>query len=170
MAAYFSVYAYTYFLAVLGLCRCAHYACVYIYIWLCWVSAAVLTMHVYIYLAVLGLCCCAHYACICIYLAVLGLCRCGQACSRCYSSLQCVGFSLQGLSCGPQALEQRLRSCGARAWLLCGIWNLPQPRMETESSALAGGFSTTGSLGKSMMSLNGQHEIILLTTGRIAFI
>ena len=28
-------------------------------------------------------------------------------------------------SCGSRALERRLSSCGARAWLLRGMWDLP---------------------------------------------
>ena len=33
-----------------------------------------------------------------------------------------------------------------RAWLLCGMWNLPGPGTEPMSPALAGGFLTTGPL------------------------
>ena len=63
--------------------------------------------------------------------------------SRGYSSLRCTGFSCcgaqalgmqasvvvaQGLSsCGSRPPEQRLGSCGARALLLCGMWDLPGP-------------------------------------------
>ena len=36
-----------------------------------------------------------------------------------------------------------LRSCGARASLLCCMWDLPRPGMEIISLALAGGFLTT---------------------------
>ena len=42
-----------------------------------------------------------------------------------------------------------LSSCGARAKLLRGMWDLPGPGLELVSSALAGGFSTTAPLGKS---------------------
>ena len=80
-----------------------------------------------------------------------------------YSSLQCMGFSLQWLlllqstghrhtgfsSCGSWALEHRLSSCGARAQLLRGTWNLPGPGIEPMSPALAGGFLTTVPPGKS---------------------
>ena len=52
---------------------------------------------------------------------------------------RCAGFS----SCGSQALERRLSSCGARASLLCGMWDLPGPGLEPVSPALAGGFLTT---------------------------
>ena len=65
------------------------------------------------------------------------------AASRGYSSLWCTGFSLQWLlllqstgsrragfsSCGSWALELRLSSFGARAWLLRSMWDLPGPGM-----------------------------------------
>ena len=43
-----------------------------------------------------------------------------------------VGFS----SCGSQALERRLSTCGAWAWLLLGTWDLPRPGMQSMSRAL----------------------------------
>ena len=81
-----------------------------------------------------------------------------------YSSLRYTGFSLRwllllrstgsrrmGLSgCGLRALEHRLSSCGARALLLRGMWDLPGPGMEPVSPALAGGFLTTAPPGKSL--------------------
>ena len=51
-------------------------------------------------------------------------------------------------SCGTYAVECRLSSCGAWAWLLCGMWDLPRPRLEPMSPALTGGFLTTGPPGK----------------------
>ena len=82
-----------------------------------------------------------------------------------YSSLRCVGFSLRWLlllqstgsrcmgfsSCGSQALEHRLSSCGARAWLLHGMWDLPRPGLEPCPPALAGRFLTTLPSGKSSL-------------------
>ena len=80
-----------------------------------------------------------------------------------YSSLRCMGFPLRwllllqstgsrhegsvvvarGLSlCVSLALEHRLSSCGARAQLLRGMWDLPRPGLEPVSPALAGGFLT----------------------------
>ena len=67
-----------------------------------------------------------------------------------YSSLRCAGFSLQWLlllqstgarctgfsSCGSRALERRLSSCGTRASLLRGLWDLPGPGLEPMSPAL----------------------------------
>ena len=43
---------------------------------------------------------------------------------------------------------RRLSSCGARAWLLRGMWNLPRPGLEPVSPALAGRLSTTAPPGK----------------------
>ena len=44
---------------------------------------------------------------------------------------------------GARALEHRLSSCGAWAWLLHGMWDLPGSGIEPMSLALAGGFFTT---------------------------
>ena len=45
---------------------------------------------------------------------------------------------------------RRLSSCGAWAQLLHGLWDLPGPRIEPLSPALAGGFLTTEPPGKSL--------------------
>ena len=42
----------------------------------------------------------------------------------------------------------RLSSCGSRAQLLRGMWDLPRPGLEPVSPALAGRFSTTAPPGK----------------------
>ena len=47
----------------------------------------------------------------------------------------------------------RLSSCGARAQLLHGMWDLPRPGLEPVSPALAGGFSTTAPPGKPNMGI-----------------
>ena len=52
-------------------------------------------------------------------------------------------------SFGSRALEQRLSSCGTRAYLLRGMWDLPRPGLEPMSPALAGRFLTTAPPGKS---------------------
>ena len=101
-----------------------------------------------------------------LFLAVLGLRCCTRAFSSCSKRgllfvavrrflivvaslvaehrLQARGLS----SCGLQALERRLSSCGARAQLLRGMWDLPRPGIEPVCPALAGGFLTTGPPGK----------------------
>ena len=54
-------------------------------------------------------------------------------------------------SCGSRALERRLSSCDARAYLLHGMWDLPGPGLEPVPPALAGGFLTTAPPGKSLL-------------------
>ena len=93
-----------------------------------------------------------------------------------YSSLRCAGFSLQQLlllqstgsrcmgfsSCGSGALECRLSSCGAWAYLLGGMWNLPRPGLEPMSPELAGRFLTTAPSGKPCMVSYEKSLIVLL--------
>ena len=43
---------------------------------------------------------------------------------------------------------RRLSSCGSRAQLLRSMWDLPRPRLEPVSPALAGRFPTTAPPGK----------------------
>ena len=43
---------------------------------------------------------------------------------------------------------RRLSSCGSRAYLLHGMWDLPRPGLKPVSPALAGRFSTTAPPGK----------------------
>ena len=95
------------------------------------------------------------FICLFVYLfmAVLGLHCCTQAFSSCGERgllfVVACGLQARGLSsCGSQALEPRLSSCGARAQLLCGMWDLPGPGLEPMSPALAGGFLTTVPPGK----------------------
>ena len=65
-----------------------------------------------------------------------------------------------GLSnCGLRALEHRLSSCGAWTELLCGMWDLPGPGIESVSPALAGGFLTTAMPGKSPQFCDFAHVI-----------
>ena len=47
---------------------------------------------------------------------------------------------------------RRLSSCGSRAQLLRGMWDLPRPGLEPVSPALACRFSTTAPPGKPLMS------------------
>ena len=67
------------------------------------------------------------------------------------SLLRCTGFSLQW----PLPLQSTgsrrpgFSSCGARAQLLRGMWDLPAPGLQPVSPALAGGFFTTVPPGKS---------------------
>ena len=98
-----------------------------------------------------------------------------------YSSLQCMGFSSRWLlllqstgsrrvgfnSCGTWAsvvVARGLSSCGARAQLLCGMWDLPRPGLEPVSPALASGFLATAPPGKPLLSLFYQSRLQLLIT------
>ena len=53
---------------------------------------------------------------------------------------------------GEQRLQTlRLSSCGPRAQLLRGMWDLPRPGLEPVSPELAGRFSTTAPPGKPLL-------------------
>ena len=67
--------------------------------------------------------------------------------------LRSTGSRLTGFSsCGSWGLEHTLNSCGAWAKLLRDLWDLPRPELEPVSPALAGGFLTTVSPGKSLQT------------------
>ena len=74
-----------------------------------------------------------------------GFSRCG---ARALGTRASVVAACELSSCGSQALEHRLSSCGTRAQLLRGMWDLPGPGLEPVSPALAGRFSTTAPPGK----------------------
>ena len=79
--------------------------------------------------------------------------RCGARASHCGGFSYCGTWALavwasvvvahRLSSSGLWALECRLSSCGTRAQLLCGMWDLPGPGLKPVSPALAGRFSTT---------------------------
>ena len=54
-------------------------------------------------------------------------------------------------SCGSQALEHSLSSCGAWALLPHSMWDLPRPGIEPVSLVLTGRVLTTGPPGKSQV-------------------
>ena len=69
----------------------------------------------------------------------------------------CTGFSLWWLlllqstgsrAHGFQKLQHRLSSCGARAQLICSMWDLPRPGIKPVSLASADSFFTTEQPGK----------------------
>ena len=85
--------------------------------------------------------------------------------SRGYSSLTCMGFSLQwflllgnmGSGCRNAGavvvalgLEHGLTTCGAWASLIRGIWNLSRPGIQPMSPALAGRFLSIAPPQKSL--------------------
>ena len=66
-----------------------------------------------------------------------------------HSSSRCAGLTIAAPPVvGHRLQTQRLSSCGSRAQLLRGMWDLPRPGLEPVSPALAGGFSTTAPPGK----------------------
>ena len=84
---------------------------------------------------------------------------CGVRASHC-SGFSCCGARALGTqasvvvarglsSCGGRALEHSLSSCGTRASLVRGMWDLPRPGLEPMSPALAGRFLTIVPPGKS---------------------
>ena len=98
-----------------------------------------------------------------LFLAALGL----RFCARAFSSSGERGPLFVAV-CGPLTVAaspiaehrlqtRRLSSCGSRAQLLHGMWDLPRPGLEPVSPALAGRFSTTAPPGKPLLStLNSQ--------------
>ena len=89
-----------------------------------------------------------------LFLAVLGL----RFCARAFSSYGKRGPLFIAV-CGPLTIAaslvaehrlqmRRLSSCGSRAQLLRGMWDLPRPGPEPVSPASAGRFSTTAPPGK----------------------
>ena len=105
----------------------------------------------YVCITVLGLCCCTQAFPSCgkwglLFVAVCGLliavaCLCCGA--RALGVWASVVVALGLSSCGSQALQCRLSSCGTQTQLLRGLWDLPGPGIEPMSPALAGGFLTT---------------------------
>ena len=87
-------------------------------------------------------------------MAVLGLRFCARAFSSCgeRGPLFIAVRRPLTLAASPVAEHRlqtrRLSSCGSRAQLLHGMWDLPRPGLEPVSPALAGRFSTTAPPGK----------------------
>ena len=92
-------------------------------------------------------------------MAVLGLHFCVRAFSNC-SKRGPLFIAVRGpltivasLVVEHRLQTRRLGSCGTRAQLLCGMWDLPRPGLEPVSPALAGRFSTTVPPGKPLCPL-----------------
>ena len=89
-----------------------------------------------------------------LFVAVRGLLiavasRCGARALGAWASV----VVARGLSsCGSRALEHRLSSCDAWAYLLLSMWDLPGPGLEPMSPEPAGRFLTTVPPGKSLIN------------------
>ena len=90
---------------------------------------------------------------------MLGLCFCARAFSSCGERgplfiAVCGPLTVAASLVAEHKLQtRRLSSCGSRAQLLRGMWDLPRPGHEPVSPALAGGFSTTAPPGKPLNNL-----------------
>ena len=88
-------------------------------------------------------------------MAVLGLRFCARAFPNCgergplFIAVRGALTIAASLVAQHRLQTRRLSSCGSRAQLLCGMWDLPKPGLKPVSPALAGGFSTTAPPGKS---------------------
>ena len=88
------------------------------------------------------------------FLAVLGLRFCARAFSSCgergplFIAVHGPLTVVASLVAEHRLQTRRLSSCGSRAELLRGMWDLPRPGLEPMSPALAGRFSTTAPPGK----------------------
>ena len=82
-------------------------------------------------------------------MAVLGLRFCARAFSNCgkrgslFIAVRGPLIIAASLVAEHRLQTRRLSSCGSRAELLRGTWDLPGPGLEPVSPALAGRFSTT---------------------------
>ena len=92
-------------------------------------------------------------------MAVLGLHFCARAFSSC-GEREPLFIVVRGpltiatsLVAEHRLQTRRLSSCGSRAHLLRGMWDLPRPGLEPVSPALAGRFSTTAPPGKPNLSV-----------------
>ena len=87
-------------------------------------------------------------------MAVLGLRFCARAFSSCgrrgplFITVRGPLIITASLVAEHRLQTRRLSSCGSRAQLLCGTWDLPGTGLEPVSPVLAGRFSTTAPPGK----------------------
>ena len=93
------------------------------------------------------------------FLAVLGLCFCARAFSSCgeqgplFIAVRGPLTVVASLVAEHRLQMRRLSSCGSRAQLLRGMWDLPRSGLEPVSPALAGRFLTTAPPGKPLAAL-----------------
>ena len=103
-------------------------------------------------------------------MAVLGLCFCARASSSCgkrgplFIAVRGPLTTAASLVAEHRLQMRRLSSCGSRAQLLRGMWDLPGPGLEPVSPALAGRFSTTAPPGKPSKCFLYKSYCLILTT------
>ena len=112
------------------------------------------------------------YLFIYLFMAVLGLRFCARAFSSCgkqgplFITVHRPLTITASLVAEHRLQTRRLSSCGSRAQLLCGMWDLPRSGLEPMSPALAGRFSTTAPPGKPpILEMNPTwlcHSILLI--------
>ena len=99
------------------------------------------------------------YLFIYLLMAVLGLRFCARAFSGCgkwgplFIAVRRPLIIAASLVAEHRLQTRKLSSCGSRAWLLRGMWDLPRPGLEPVSPALAGRLSTTAPPGKPLTSV-----------------
>ena len=99
-------------------------------------------------MAALGLRCCARAFSTCDEWGLLFL----VVCRLLIAVASLVACTAQALGVWASVVvARRLSSCGTRAQLLRGMWDLPRPGREPMSLAFAGGFLTTVPPGKSLL-------------------
>ena len=110
------------------------------------------------------------YKFIYLFLAVLGLRFCARAFSSCgergplFIVVRGPLTIAASLVAEHRLQTRRLSSCGSRAQLLRGMWDLPRPGLEPVPPALAGRFSTTAPPGKPhTVILKSNPSILLLS-------
>ena len=90
-------------------------------------------------------------------MAVLGLRFCARAFSSCgergplFIAVRGPLTMAASLVVEHRLQTRRLSSCGSRAQLLRGMWDLPRPGLEPASPALAGGLPTIAPQGKPLV-------------------
>ncbi|KAM9103852.1 little elongation complex subunit 1 isoform 2-T2 [Megaptera novaeangliae] len=103
-------------------------------------------------------------------MAVLGLRFCARAFSSCdkrgpaFIAVRGPLIIVASLVAEHRLQTRRLSNCGSRAQLLCGMWDLPRPRLEPVSPALAGRFSTTAPPRKPSFFTNEINEAAVKQT------
>ena len=114
-----------------------------------------------------------YYLFIYLFMAVLGLRFCARAFSSCgeqgplFIVVRGPLTIVASLVAEHRLQTHRLSSCGSRAQLLRGTWDLPRPGLEPVSPASAGRFSTTAPPGKPQCCRLFDTEIQILWSQRM---